>query len=279
MSGILVLVATPIGNLGDLSPRAREELDRADVVCCEDTRRTAALLRHAGIRASELRRLDDHTEYDSIPVLLERMARGDRVVLVSDAGTPSISDPGYRLVAAAVQRGLAVTGVPGPVAAVHGLVLSGLATDRFCFEGFLIRRGEARATQLAEIAAQRRTTVFYESPHRLADTLRDLASVAGGDRPAAVARELTKLHEEIRRGTLDELADWADEGLRGEVVVVLDGAPAAAEASDDELRDRIRQEMAAGQSRRDAVSAVANATGTRRGRVYDLALTLDHLSE
>lgn len=279
MTGALVLVATPIGNLGDVSDRARDELAQADLVCCEDTRRTGALLRHLGLRVAELRRLDDHTEFESIPALVEQIAQGARVVLVSDAGTPGISDPGQRLVAAVAEQGFVVTGVPGPVAAVHGLVVSGLATDRFVFEGFLPRRGEARDRQLAEIAAQGRTTVLYESPHRLADTLRDLAEVAGGDRRAAVARELTKLHEEIRRGSLNELAEWADGGVRGEVVVVIDGAPAPAEASDDQILKALGERLAAGRSRRDAVTDVAAATGARRGRVYDLALGLDRPEE
>jgi len=279
VTGALVLVATPIGNLGDVSDRARDELAQADLVCCEDTRRTGALLRHLGLRVAELRRLDDHTEFESIPALVEQIAQGARVVLVSDAGTPGISDPGQRLVAAVAEQGFVVTGVPGPVAAVHGLVVSGLATDRFVFEGFLPRRGEARDRQLAEIAAQGRTTVLYESPHRLADTLRDLAEVAGGDRRAAVARELTKLHEEIRRGSLNELAEWADGGVRGEVVVVIDGAPAPAEASDDQILKALGERLAAGRSRRDAVTDVAAATGARRGRVYDLALGLDRPEE
>ncbi len=275
MSGALVLVATPIGNLGDLAPRAVAELEGADLVCCEDTRRTGTLLRHAGVRVAELRRLDEHTEFDSIPAIVERVAAGARVVLVSDAGTPAISDPGQRLVAAVIAAGLTVTGVPGPVAAVQALVLSGLDTDRFVFEGFLNRKGSVRDEQLEAIAAQRRTTVFYESPNRLAATLRELAALGGADRQAVVARELTKLHEELKRGTLNELADWADQGVRGEVVVVVSGAAPPAEADDAMIVAALGDLLTAGRTRRDAIDEVTASTGARRSRVYDLALTVN----
>ncbi len=233
------------------------------------------MLKHLGVHVAELRRLDDHTEYDAIPQILDRLRSGEQVVLVSDAGTPGISDPGERLVAAAVDAGLAVTSVPGPVAAIAALVASGLPSGRFVFEGFLARKGQERSAQLAAIAAETRTTVFYESPNRLAATLTALAEVCGGSRRAVVARELTKLHEELRRGSLAELAKWAGTGVKGEVVVVVAGAEAPAELDDDALVERLRGLLADGSSRRDAIDRVAAETGVRRGRVYDLALGLD----
>ncbi len=274
MTGTLVLVATPIGNLGDLSPRAVEELSAAGLICCEDTRRTGKLLAHAGITGSRLKRLDDHTERAGIEVVLEQLAAGHRVALVSDAGTPAISDPGERLVAAVVDAGYDVSSVPGPSAVIAALVASGLATSRFVYEGFLARKGGERADALARIAAERSTTVMYESPNRLAATLRDLAAACGGDRRAVVARELTKLHEEFVRGTLTELADWADGGVKGEIVVVIAGAAPPAAADDDAVVAAVRAAMEAGSSRRDAISKTASDLGVRRGRVYDLALTI-----
>ncbi|MEM9467457.1 MAG: 16S rRNA (cytidine(1402)-2'-O)-methyltransferase [Actinomycetota bacterium] len=275
MSGVLTLVATPIGNLGDLAPRAVEAFASADLVCCEDTRRTGSLLKHVGVHVAELRRLDDHTEFEAIPQILSRLGAGEQVVLVSDAGTPGISDPGERLVAAAIEAGFTVTTVPGPVAAVAALVASGLPSGRFVFEGFLARKGRERAAQLAAIGAESRTTVLYESPNRLGATLGALAEVCGPQRRAVVGRELTKLHEELRRGTLAELAEWAAAGVKGEIVVVVAGADAVAEIDDEGLVARLRELLADGASRRDAIDRVTAETGTRRGRVYDLALGLD----
>lgn len=274
MTGVLTLVSTPIGNLGDLAPRAVEALEAADLVCCEDTRRTGSLLKQIGVRVDELRRLDDHTEFESIPVILDRLGAGERVVLVSDAGTPGISDPGERLVAAVAEAGIEVTTVPGPVAAIAALVSSGLPSGRFVFEGFLARKGQERSAQLAAIAVESRTTVFYESPNRVAETLAALAEACGPERRAVVARELTKLHEELRRGTLAELAVWASTGVKGEVVVVVDGADTSVDLSDGELVERLRAALAEGCSKRDAVDRVVAATGARRGRVYDLSLTI-----
>lgn len=274
MSGVLTLVATPIGNLGDLSPRASEALTSADLVCCEDTRRTGSLLKHAGVRAAELKRVDEHTEFDAIPVVLDRLAAGERVVLVSDAGTPGVSDPGERLVAAAVAAGHEVTTVPGPVAAIAALVASGLPTGRFVFEGFLARRGRLRDDQVEAIAAERRTVILYESPKRVAATLALLAEHCGADRRAVVARELTKLHEELRRGTLAELAEWAGDGVKGEVVVVIDGAPGPGELDDAQIVDRLSAALSEGVSRREAIDTVVAETGAKKRRVYDLALEL-----
>jgi len=274
MSGVLILVATPIGNLGDLSPRATEALASADLVCCEDTRRTGALLKHAGIRAVELKRVDDHTEFETIPAVLDRLAAGERIVLVSDAGTPGISDPGERLVAAAIAAQHEVTTVPGPVAAISALVASGLPTGRFVFEGFLARKGRLRDDQIDAIASERRTVVLYESPKRVAATLDVLAERCGADRRAVVARELTKLHEELQRGTLAELAQWARGGVKGEVVVVIEGASGPGELDDAEITARLAVALSHGASRREAVDAVVAETGARKRRVYDLALGL-----
>ncbi len=274
MTGTLVLVATPIGNLGDLSPRAVEELSGAALICCEDTRRTGKLLVHAGIKGVRMKRLDDHTERAGTAVVLDLLGAGQRVVLVSDAGTPAISDPGERLVAAVVEAGHTVTAVPGPAAVIAALVASGLATSRFVYEGFIARKGGERAIALARIAQENATSVMYESPNRLAATLRDLAGACGGDRRAVVARELTKLHEEFVRGTLDELAAWADDEVKGEIVIVIAGATPALEADDDAVLAALRMALNTGVSRRDAIAKVASDLGLRRGRVYDLALTI-----
>src|SRR5690606_1267921 len=223
--GALVLVATPIGNLRDLSPRAADELAGADVVCCEDTRRTGKLLSLAGIERRPLVVVNEHTEARETPRVLERLARGQRVVLVSDAGIPGVSDPGERLVAAAVRAGHTVEVVPGPSAALAALVVSGLPTGRFVFEGFLPRKGPARRERIAAVAAEPRTIVLYEAPHRLARTLADLAAACGAERRVAIARELTKLHEEVWRGTLGDAVAWVGEREPpGEIVVVLEGA-------------------------------------------------------
>ncbi|MGH9234973.1 MAG: 16S rRNA (cytidine(1402)-2'-O)-methyltransferase, partial [Acidimicrobiales bacterium] len=227
-AGALVLVGTPIGNLGDLSPRAAEVLAGADVVCCEDTRRTGKLLALAGIERRPFVVLNEHTEGREVPRVVERIERGQRVALVSDAGMPAISDPGERLVAAVVAAGLAVEVVPGPSAAVAALVVSGLPAGRFVFEGFLPRKGLARRQRLAGVAAEPRTTVLYEAPHRLARTLADLVEVCGAERRVAVAREITKLHEQVWRGTLAGAVAWvAEREPPGEIVLVLAGAPVA----------------------------------------------------
>ncbi len=272
MTGALVLIATPIGNLGDLSPRAVEELAGADLICCEDTRRTGLLLKHAGIDGARLKRVDEHTERSARREVLELLATGARVAVVTDAGTPGVSDPGGDLVAGAVAEGHEVVVVPGPSAVIAALVGSGLPTRRFVFEGFLARKGRERGEQLAQIAGEHRTVVLYESPKRTEVTLRALGEVCGGERRAAVGRELTKLHEEFVRGTLDELADWADQGIRGEIVIVVEGARISEEASDDEIVQGLRGELEAGSSTRDAVLTITARLGVRRGRVYDLAL-------
>lgn len=273
--GALILVATPIGNLGDLSTRQIDTLREADVVGCEDTRRTGRLLQHVGVRARALWRIDDHTETARIPEVLDRIGRGERIAIVTDAGTPGISDPGERLVRAVVEAGLPVEVVPGPSAAITALVGSGLPAGRFCFEGFLPRKGSGRAERLASLAGEERTTVIYESPHRVARTLADLVAALGADRRVVVARELTKLHEEWWRGTLTDAAAWAEETPpRGEVVLVVDGAPPLPPADLDDVDAALRAALAAGASVRDASAEVARALGLSRRDVYSAAVRL-----
>jgi 16S rRNA (cytidine1402-2'-O)-methyltransferase len=279
-AGSLVLVGTPIGNLGDLAPRAAEALAGADAVCCEDTRRTGKLLSLAGIERRPLVVVNEHSEAREIPRVLARLARGERVALVSDAGMPGISDPGERLVAAAVAAGHPVEVVPGPSASLAALVVSGLPAGRFVFEGFLPRKGAGRSERLAAVAAEPRTTVLYEAPHRLARTLADLAAACGDGRRVVVARELTKLHEEVWRGTLAGAVAWAQERQPpGEMVIVLAGAPAAAPPGDEDVLAALRDELAAGASARDAARAVAARLSVPRRRVYDLAVAAIHAGD
>ncbi|MCU1461280.1 MAG: rRNA ((1402)-2-O)-methyltransferase, partial [Acidimicrobiales bacterium] len=235
--GRLVLVATPIGNLGDLAPRAVDALATADVIACEDTRRTRALLTHAGVKAgNRLLAVHDHNEAAQVRTVLARLDAGDTVVVVTDAGTPGVSDPGERLVAAAAAAGHDVTTVPGPSAAVAALVVSGLPAGRFCFEGFLPRSGSGRSERLAAVGGERRTTVLYEAPHRVRKTVDDLVAACGPYRRVAICRELTKAFEEVWRGSLAAAATHlAESEPRGEFVLVLDGAPEPEPASDDDI--------------------------------------------
>ena len=276
MKGSIVLVGTPIGNLGDLSPRAADLLARADVVACEDTRRTGKLFELSGIeRSGRFVVLNDHTESERIDELVSLAADGSTIAVVSDAGMPGVSDPGERLVAAAIGADVDVEVVPGPSAVLSALVLSGMPAGRFCFEGFLPRKGRARLARLAAVAADVRTTVLFESPHRVAATLADLAEVAGADREVVVARELTKLHEELWRGTAAEGAThFGAEPPRGEVTIVVGGAETG--TGDDVADDDIASELAAlidhGSTTRDAVDAVTERLGLARRRVYDIAV-------
>jgi 16S rRNA (cytidine1402-2'-O)-methyltransferase len=265
----LVVVATPIGNLGDLSARAAETLRSVDLVLAEDTRRTGKLLQHVGSDVPQ-RSLHEHNERERIDEVLTRLAAGERLALVSDAGTPAVSDPGYRLLAACAAAGARIEVVPGPSAALTALVASGLPTDRVAFEGFLPRKGAARRERLAELATERRTLVLFVSPHRVDADLRDLAAALGEDRPAALARELTKLHEEVRRGPLAELRDGVADGVRGEVTLVVAGAPATtvASATDEELVARVRELVATGAAKKAAIAEVAAAAGVPKRRVY-----------
>lgn len=274
--GRLVLVATPIGHLGDLSPRAAETLAAADAVACEDTRRTGRLYDLAGIaRPRRLIVVNDHTEARARADVIAVLDGGGTVAVVTDAGTPAVSDPGERLVRAAVRAGHEVTVVPGPSAAVAALVVSGLPTGRFCVEGFLPRSGSGRTERLGEVAAERRTTVLFEGPHRLARTLADLAEACGPDRRVAVARELTKVHEEVWRGTLAEAARWAaEEPPRGEVTLVLEGAPGPPEPTGADVEDALRARLDSGVDRKQAVADVARALGVPKREVYDVGVRL-----
>jgi 16S rRNA (cytidine1402-2'-O)-methyltransferase len=272
----LVLVGTPIGNLGDLSPRAVEELATASVICCEDTRRTGRLLHHAGIERPKLMMVNDHNESARRADVVRRLDAGERVAVVTDAGMPGISDPGERLVAAVVRAGHIVEVVPGPSAGIAALVASGLPTGRFVFEGFLPRKASARAERLSSLAAEPRTLVMYEAPHRVAETLADLAQAFEPTRRVAVARELTKMYEEVWRGNVAEAATWAaTTPPRGEIVLVVDGAPRPQAPTDDDVTAELRRSLAEGASKRDAAADVASRMGLARNRVYSLALELE----
>jgi 16S rRNA (cytidine1402-2'-O)-methyltransferase len=274
--GALVLVATPIGNLGDLAPRAVEVLRDADVIAAEDTRRTRALLSHAGVPAGRrLVPLHAHNERARAAELVDRIRSGDRVAFVCDAGMPGISDPGERLVRVCLDAGLAVELVPGPSATLSALVLSGLPTARFVVEGFLPRSGRDRHERLAEVAREPRTIVIFEAPHRVAATVRDLATVCGDERRIAIARELTKLYEEVWRATLGEAVAYVGaHEPRGEHVLVVEGAPPAAAVDDDALEAAVARELAGGASARDAAAAVARDLGVPKRRAYDIAVRL-----
>ena len=268
----LWLVATPIGNLSDLTPRAVDVLGHVGLICCEDTRRTGLLLQHAGIRAERMAVCNDHTELSRVDDVLQVLGSGRDVAIVSDAGTPGISDPGTRVAQAAIDAGYNVSAVPGPSAVVMALTISGLATDRFVFEGFLPRKGADRAARLAEIAEEPRTIVIYEAPHRALRTLADLRDACGDDRMVVVTRELTKLHEEVVRGTLGDIDIG---GPRGEYVFVLEGAPVDDQPVDDDtVRAALRDELAAGSSTRDAAALVAKQLGRAKREVYTIAIAL-----
>ena len=274
----VILVGTPIGNLGDLSPRAVQALTDADVIAAEDTRRTRPLLTAAGIPAAgRLVSFHGPDEPALAARLVERIVeRNERLVCVTDAGMPGISDPGERLVTAALAAGVAVEVVPGPSATLAALVLSGLPTGRFVFEGFLPRKGRQRTERLALLRAEERTVVLFEAPHRLEETLADLAAAFGPDRPVAVARELTKKFEEVWRGTLGAAASDAGPQARGEQVIVVGPAPAVPreEPDDEAIEGALRAELAAGASARDAATVVANRLGINRRRAYALATAL-----
>jgi 16S rRNA (cytidine1402-2'-O)-methyltransferase len=271
MGGRLVLGGAPLGQPGDVGPRLRTAMATADVLAVEDTRRLHRLAADLEVQLSgRVVTFHESVERSRLPGLLAALAEGRTVLLLTDAGMPSVSDPGYTLVRAAIDAGVDVTSVPGPSAVTTALALSGLPVDRFCFEGFLPRRAGERRSRLAGLADERRTMVFFESPHRLADALTDAAATFGPSRPAAVCRELTKTHEEVRRGTLEELASWAADGVRGEITVVVGGAPAAPVAlSPSELAAEVAAEEAAGATRKDAIRAVVVRTGLPRRTVYD----------
>ena len=259
--GVLVLAGTPIGDPTDASPRLRAELASAGVVAAEDTRRARRLAADLGITITgRVVSYYDSVERQRLPELIAALQAGERVVLVTDAGMPSVSDPGYRLVAAAVEAGIPVTAVPGPSAVLTALALSGLPVDRFAFEGFLPRKAGERRRALSSVATDPRTLVFFEAPHRIGAALAAMAEVLGPHRPAAVCRELTKTYEEVRRGPLGELAEWAADGLRGEITIVVQGAqPGAVPLVTEDGAD----------PRKVALAAVAAAYGLDRSAVYD----------
>ncbi|KQX62877.1 16S rRNA (cytidine(1402)-2'-O)-methyltransferase [Angustibacter sp. Root456] len=272
--GLLLLAATPIGAVADASPRLRAALRDADVVAAEDTRRLSRLTTALAVEPTgRVVSYHEHNESRRTPELVEALVGGATVLVVTDAGMPSVSDPGYRLVAAAVDAGVRVSAVPGPSAVLTALAVSGLPVDRFCFEGFLPRKGGERARALAELAGERRTLVFFEAPHRLAATLHALAEAFGVERRGAVCRELTKTYEEVVRGGLADLVAWAEAGeVRGEVTLVVEGAPAAAAASVDELVGQVQQRAADGLRLKDAVAEVAGTHGVSKRELYDAVL-------
>ena len=276
MTGQLWLVSTPIGNLGDLPPRAVTTLRACALICCEDTRHSGKLLSYAGVAGVRLAIANEHTEDARAAEVIDLLAAGRDVALLTDAGTPGISDPGARLVRAAIAAGHRVSAVPGPAALVMGLVLSGFDTTRFVFEGFLPRSGKDRMQRIAEIASERRTIVLYEAPHRVQRTLADLLAACGNDRQVAIARELTKLHEETWRGTLaDATTHVAQTAPRGEYVLVVEGASdVVVAATDDVITDALRMALAGGADRRTAIATVTTTTGANKRRVYDLALAI-----
>ena len=270
--GVLVLAATPIGDPRDAAPRLAQEIATADVVAAEDTRRLSRLCAALGISpGGSVLSYHEHNEASRTADLLERLVAGDRVVVVTDAGMPSVSDPGYRLVSAAIEAGVQVTCVPGPSAVLMALAVSGLPVDRFAFEGFPSRKAGERLRALQALAGERRTMIFFEAPHRLDATLAAMATAFGDDRPAAVCRELTKTYEEVRRGGLRALAGWAAEGVRGEITIVVGGAPEVAADPDSALR-AVQERVAAGERLKDVTADVAAATGLSRKELYNAAL-------
>ena len=271
--GGLVLVATPIGNLGDMTQRAIEALKSADVICCEDTRHSGKLLAHFGVTGKKLIVINEHTEYDAREEIVGLVTSGKSVALITDAGTPGISDPGERLVVAVLEAGGNVTAAPGASALTMALVISGLPTSRFVFEGFLPRSGAERTDRLAMTTTESRTIVLYEAPHRLAKTLSDLTTACGAMRRVVLARELTKLHEQIWRGTLQDANMLvAVTEPRGEYVIILEPAKPPAPPTDEELVDAIKTEIAKGVSRKDSAARVSARFGVAKRHVYELAL-------
>jgi 16S rRNA (cytidine1402-2'-O)-methyltransferase len=278
VSGLLVLAATPIGRVADASSRLAEEMAQADVVAAEDTRRLRRLTTELGVELSgRVVSYFDANEAGRTAGLVEALEAGQRVLVVTDAGMPSVSDPGYRLVTAAVRAGIRVTAVPGPSAVLTALAVSGLPVDRFCFEGFLPRKAGERSRRLDELAEEVRTMVFFEAPHRTEAALTAMAEAFGRERPAAVCRELTKTHEEVVRGGLAELAAWAAAGVRGEVTIVVGGrtGPLVVASGADDVLALVAAEEQGGASRKDAIRVVAQRTGLPRRDVYALVHNRD----
>ena len=279
-SGVLVLAATPIGDPRDAAPRLAHELATADVVAAEDTRRLRRLTHDLEVVITgQVVSYHEHNEAARTPDLVARLLEGARVLVVTDAGMPSVSDPGYRLVTAAIAADIPVTCVPGPSAVLMALAVSGLPVDRFCFEGFLPCKAGDRARVLAPLADEPRTMVFFEAPHRLAESLTALAEVFGSDRQAAVCRELTKTWEEVRRGTLTELAERAAPGVKGEITLVVAGRSRPAPADLGQVAHGIRARVDAGERLKDVCAEVAERTGLARKALYDAVVALPRASK
>ena len=274
MSGTLYVVATPIGNLEDLSPRARQTLAAVDLIAAEDTRHTGRLLSHFGVK-TRLLALHDHNEADRAGKVIDALQSGQSVALVSDAGTPLISDPGYRVVQAAHEAGIKVSPVPGPSALAAALSVAGLPTDRFCFEGFLPAKRKARHDRLAAIAGESRTMVFYESVHRVGDCISDMVDVFGADRPAGIGRELSKMHEQVQLATLGQLRDQLVSGeitSKGEFVIVVAGAEEAGQSSLEVYA--LLKELAGNLPDREVARIVSNVSGERKNDLYQRLLEI-----
>lgn len=268
--GTLVLAGTPLGNRGDATERLKAAIASADIIAAEDTRRTRRLAADLGVPiTARVVSYYDQVEIERAAELVEALQAGSSVLVVSDAGMPSVSDPGYRVVDAAVNAGLPVTCLPGPSAVTVALALSGLPSDRFCFEGFAPRKPGERIRLLNELATERRTVVMFEAPHRIGATLQACVETLGPERRAAVCRELTKTYEEVKRGTLLELAEWAKDGVRGEITLVIEGAPQQRDLGPAELVAMVDKEVANGSSKKDAIALVASATGTAKRAVFD----------
>lgn len=275
--GVIVLGATPIGNLSDASPRLREIMQSADVIAAEDTRNFHHLAHALGIKPTgRVMSLHEHNEAHKLGEVIELARQGSTVLVVSDAGMPAVSDPGYPLVAAAMQEGIRVTAVPGPSAVLTALALSGLPTGRFTFEGFLPRKAGERRKRLNALLHEERTMVFFESPHRVAEFLGSAVEVFGAQRQAAVARELTKKFEEVRRDELGVLKVWADEGVRGEIVVVISGASAPQAPSIDDLLPQVSALIGEGMRMKQAVAEVAESAGVKKRELYEAVLAERH---
>jgi 16S rRNA (cytidine1402-2'-O)-methyltransferase len=272
-AGVLTLAATPIGAVDDASPRLLRALESAPVIAAEDTRRLRALAQRLGITITgRIVSYFEGNEVDRTPDLISGLQSGTDVLLVTDAGMPSVSDPGYRLVVAAIEAGIVIRTIPGPSAVLAALAVSGLPVDRFAFDGFLPRKAAERARRLAELGAEGRTMVFFEAPHRTGVTLAAMVEAFGADRPAAVCRELTKVHEEVVRGPLAELAAWAEQEVRGEVTLVVAGAPADPEGDLAGALEAVRSRVAGGERLKAAVADVAVGHGVARNALYAAAL-------
>ena len=273
--GVLFLVSTPIGNLSDLSKRAIETLETVDFIACEDTRRTGQLLNLLGLEAKKMIRVDDHTEFKKKSEIVEKIKNGLNVALVSDAGTPGISDPGEELVRTVIENGFKVSVVPGASSVLAALVVSGMSMKRWVMEGFIPRKGKEREEILKELAVEERTIILFESPKRLPETLQDLQKYLGEDRLVSIARELTKLHEEVWRGSLNRAVDYYETSPKGEVVIVIEGSTHETVIPDELIVKTLREAKDLGFSARDASNQASKQLNVSRGRAYKLYIDLD----